>query len=194
MWQVRAAAPGNPATTTGDAIIGQKHLVDPHAHVQLVRFLALNAQFISLSYRHALVIGGRQWHVHISGPSPQKADGLKFQSPDSALVSLSNQSRVPTIAIEVGYSESIEDLHHDALILLNGGATVVIVVKFEYLDAARLPGPSWLEVWKLNVNGRPYKSVSRVSALNSQLILTFTNTIARLCSQNQTMLGRMQKR
>ena len=73
----------------------------------------------------------------------------------------------PTLAVEVGFAEGLDDLREDAKRLLlhtNGGIAVVILVKYTYCsDPRNLPMESWVEVWKVNVRGVPYRSVTRVS-------------------------------
>ncbi|KAF8538563.1 hypothetical protein BDD12DRAFT_841822 [Trichophaea hybrida] len=76
------------------------------------------------------------------------------------------ESRFPTLAIEIGYSESIDDLRDDARLLLNrsaGAIKVVVLVKYGYrADPQHLPADSYIEVWKMGAGGTPRRSVSRV--------------------------------
>ena len=92
------------------------------------------------------------------------------KAPDAGLVLRRDNAYdvFPTLAVEVGFTESLEDLQEDAKRLLlhtNGGTTVVVLVKYTYSsNPLNLPADSWVEVWRLNVHGRPHKSVMRVSA------------------------------
>ena len=98
-----------------------------------------------------------------------KLTGHRRKAPDEDLVlrvhgnALAN---IPTPAVEVGFAEGLADLREDAKRLLlgtNGGIAVVVLVNYAYCLGPRdLPTESWVEVWKFNVHGVPYRSVTRV--------------------------------
>lgn len=97
--------------------------------------------------------------------------GHRHKAPDADLVLLqphgSALDGIPTLAIEVGFSEGLADLRGDAKRLLrgaNGGIAAVVLIKFIFADRRDLPADSWVEVWKLNVRQDPYISVRKVSA------------------------------
>ena len=94
----------------------------------------------------------------------------RHKAPDASLVLDPRGNALdefPTLAVGVGFAEGLEGLREDAKRLLlhtNGGIEVVVLVKYTYSsDPLNLPTESWVEVWKVNVRGVPYRSVTRVS-------------------------------
>ena len=96
--------------------------------------------------------------------------GHRHKAPDASLV-LDPRGNVldqfPTLPVEVGFAEGLDDLREDAKRLLlhtNGGIAVIVLVKYTYCsDPRNIPTESRVEVWKVNVRGVPYRSVTRVS-------------------------------
>jgi len=82
-------------------------------------------------------------------------------------------SEYPTLAIQVGFAQTIESLREEAESFLKdsrGEIKIVLLVKFEYrADAFDLPAASWIEAWRRNDAGGVYKASSVVNISNNQV-------------------------